>query len=60
VRFLVDMPLSPALADWLTAQGHDAVHASRVGLALESDETILAHAANSIASSLLRISIFHV
>ena len=44
MKFLVDMPLSPALADWLVARGHDAVHASRIGLALAPDETILAHA----------------
>ena len=46
MKFLVDMPLSPALADWLVAQGHDAVHASNVGLALAPDETILKRAGN--------------
>jgi predicted nuclease of predicted toxin-antitoxin system len=40
VRFLVDMPLSPALADWLQARGHDAVHAVHVGLAQATDATI--------------------
>jgi predicted nuclease of predicted toxin-antitoxin system len=44
VKFLVDMPLSPALASWLAEQGHDAVHASNVGLALAPDEAILARA----------------
>jgi predicted nuclease of predicted toxin-antitoxin system len=44
VKFLVDMPLSPALARWLAARGHDAAHASAVGLARASDGEILAHA----------------
>jgi hypothetical protein len=30
MKFLVDMPLSPALADWLVDHGHDAVHASNI------------------------------
>ena len=42
--FLVDMPLSPGLADWLTASGHDAVHASRLGLFLAHDDAILQRA----------------
>ena len=33
MRFLVDMPLSPALAVWLVERGHDAVHAAAIGLA---------------------------
>jgi predicted nuclease of predicted toxin-antitoxin system len=45
VRFLVDMPLSPGLAQWLRDQGHDAVHASAVGLARAPDTDILAKAA---------------
>jgi predicted nuclease of predicted toxin-antitoxin system len=40
----VDMPLSPALADWLAAQGHDAVHASNTGLARAADSAILERA----------------
>jgi predicted nuclease of predicted toxin-antitoxin system len=44
VKFLVDMPLSPALAQWLQGQGHDAVHAASIGLAAAPDTTILAHA----------------
>lgn len=27
MKFLIDMPLSPELADWLNRQGHDAHHA---------------------------------
>jgi predicted nuclease of predicted toxin-antitoxin system len=44
VKFLVDMPLSPALAHWLATRGHDAVHASALGLDRASDTEILAHA----------------
>jgi predicted nuclease of predicted toxin-antitoxin system len=45
MRFLVDMPLSPGLAKWLRDQGHDALHASEIGLQRASDATIIAHAA---------------
>jgi predicted nuclease of predicted toxin-antitoxin system len=45
VKFLVDMPLSPVLAEWLAAQGHDAVHASAIGLDRATDAEILEHAA---------------
>jgi len=38
------MPLSPALAAWLSQQGHDAVHALHLGLGRSSDEAILARA----------------
>jgi len=44
LRFLVDMPLSPMLADWLNRQGHEAVHALQVGLDRSSDDAILARA----------------
>jgi predicted nuclease of predicted toxin-antitoxin system len=44
VKFLVDMPLPPALARWLTAQGHDAVHASALGLGRSTDTEILTRA----------------
>lgn len=46
MKFLVDMPLSPALALWLVQQGHDAVHASQVGFDRASDLTILKYARN--------------
>ncbi len=39
------MPLSPSSARWLAEQGHDAVHASTIGLSQASDETIVARAA---------------
>ncbi|MEA2872606.1 MAG: hypothetical protein QOH67_2582 [Hyphomicrobiales bacterium] len=38
------MPLSPALAAWLADRGHDAVHAADLGLARETDVTIMARA----------------
>jgi predicted nuclease of predicted toxin-antitoxin system len=38
------MPLSPTLAQWLTGQGHDAVHAAAVGLARAADTEIMARA----------------
>ena len=41
MRFLVDMPLSPELANWLRAEGHDAVHASAISLYKASDAEIL-------------------
>ena len=43
-EILVDMPLPPALARWLTAQGHDAVHADAVGLGRSTDWEILTRA----------------
>jgi len=38
------MPLSPALALWLRNQGHDAIHASEIGLDRSPDITILERA----------------
>jgi predicted nuclease of predicted toxin-antitoxin system len=45
VRFLVDMPLSMTLAQWLVAVGHDAIHASAIGLTRAADSEIMARAA---------------
>jgi predicted nuclease of predicted toxin-antitoxin system len=45
VKFLVGMPLPPALARWLVNGGHDAVHASALGLDRAADGEILACAA---------------
>jgi len=42
VRFLIDMPLSPQLAEFLTSIGHDAVHAGKIGLAMAPDVSIMA------------------
>lgn len=47
MRFLVDQPLSPALAIWLRSAeggGHDAVHARETGLSRAADERIFARA----------------
>lgn len=44
MKFLVDMPLSPAVAAWLSDKGHDAVHASEIGLAAAPDPEILKRA----------------
>src|SRR5215208_1783256 len=38
------MPLSPALAGWLQANGHDGVHAAAIGLNRASDADIIARA----------------
>ena len=44
MKFLVDMPLSPALAQWLVDKRHDAVHAAAIGMARASDAEIIARA----------------
>ena len=44
MKFLVDMPLSPGLAVWLRQRGHDAVHASELGLHRSADIDITTRA----------------
>jgi predicted nuclease of predicted toxin-antitoxin system len=44
LRFLVDMPLAPALAAWLREQGHDAVHAAELKLERAADSDIVSRA----------------
>jgi predicted nuclease of predicted toxin-antitoxin system len=44
VNFLIDMPLSPALAAWLRDQGHDAVHAAEIALDRAPDSEIVERA----------------
>ena len=44
MQFLIDMPLSPALARWLVEEGHDAVHASALGMSCASDCDIIERA----------------
>ncbi len=38
---MVDMPVSPRIAEWLREEGHDAIHAWEVGLERATDEKIL-------------------
>jgi hypothetical protein len=38
------MPLSPLLADWLKARGHDAVHAIHLAMDRSTDSDTLDHA----------------
>jgi predicted nuclease of predicted toxin-antitoxin system len=45
VKFLVDMPLAPALALWLQNEGHDAIHVMGLGLHRAPDSEILMRAA---------------
>jgi predicted nuclease of predicted toxin-antitoxin system len=40
LRFLVDQPLSPAVAERLADAGHDAVHVRDYGMQAASDEEI--------------------
>ena len=44
MKFLIDMPLSPGLAVWLVSVGHDAVHASDIGMFRAPDREIMARA----------------
>lgn len=44
MKFLIDMPLSPALAVWLIGHGHQAIHALDLGLAQAPDDQILQRA----------------
>jgi predicted nuclease of predicted toxin-antitoxin system len=44
MKFLIDMPLPPALVDLLRAKGHEASHATRLGFSIAPDLTIWDHA----------------
>ncbi len=44
MRFLIDMPLSPALAKWLAERGHEATHVSHLSMARSADAAILERA----------------
>jgi predicted nuclease of predicted toxin-antitoxin system len=44
VRYLIDMPLSPTLANWLNGEGHDAVHVAALGMHRATDTEIIARA----------------
>lgn len=45
MKFLIDQNRSPRLAQFLRADGHDAVHTLELGLERESDDELLALAA---------------
>jgi len=42
MRFLVDQPVSPMLAQWLRSVGHEAFHVRERGLSRAADEDIFA------------------
>ena len=46
MKFLVDMPLSPELAQWLRAEGHDAIHACELHMQRSPDDEIMRFAAS--------------
>ena len=45
MRFLPDMNLPPAVAEWLQSKGHDAVHIREIGLGRLPDREVFARAA---------------
>lgn len=47
MRFLIDAQLPPALARWLSSQGHEAEHVVDLRLAGADDRSIWQHAAAS-------------
>jgi predicted nuclease of predicted toxin-antitoxin system len=44
LNFLVDSQLPPALARWISAQGHHAIHVAGLGLEADDDSVIWQHA----------------
>ncbi len=44
MKFLIDMPISPTLVNWLSERGHEAAHAQDIGLATANDSIILTRA----------------
>ena len=49
MRLLIDAQLPPALARWLTAQGHEAEHVFDVALGNSPDTVVWKHALQSAA-----------
>ena len=49
MRFLVDQQLPPALAEWLRANGLDAIHVREIGLKSASDHDIWSTASEDSA-----------
>lgn len=41
MKFLIDMSLSPDLVSFLSEKGHEAVHATEIGLYTAPDEVVL-------------------
>ena|SRR5690348_11914087 len=41
MRFLLDMNLPPAIADWLRVEGHDAVHIRKIAEAAKQDRVVV-------------------
>jgi predicted nuclease of predicted toxin-antitoxin system len=52
MKSIVDQPVSPLLARWLRAQGHDALHVRERGMSKATDDAIFA-----VAQSELRVII---
>jgi predicted nuclease of predicted toxin-antitoxin system len=46
MRFLLDINLPPAMAEWLRPEGHDAAHIREIGLGSLPDHEIFARAAD--------------
>ncbi len=44
MKFLIDMPISPSLTEWLQVQGYETIHVSRIGMATANDKEILKYA----------------
>ena len=44
MNFLIDSQLPPALARWISAQGHEAIHVSDLGMAADDDSIIWRYA----------------
>lgn len=56
MRFLVDNPVSPLVAEALNAAGHDAVHAGDRGLHQADDEVLVDIAKNDEGRPVIRTS----
>lgn len=54
MRILVDMPISPRTAEFLSGLGHEAVHALDLGMARAADEEIVERAKAEDRSILTR------
>jgi predicted nuclease of predicted toxin-antitoxin system len=49
LNFLIDSQLPPALARWITAQGHQAVHVVELGMEATDDSILWEHARKTSA-----------